>query len=115
MSNELQHIIDSKRELLRRETVLRSPINYSAAMPSDQKDRYIRYLIESQEEKDLELRSMRMAVEMAAAYHSVISTVKLHGMSSWHYLGELFQKIFNGCRDFLSMTPQNIGLAYSKC
>ena len=62
MSNELQHIIDSKRELLRRETVLRSPINYSAAMPSDQKDRYIRYLIESQEEKDLELRAMRMAV-----------------------------------------------------
>lgn len=47
MSNELQHIIDSKRELLRRETVLRSPMNYSAAMPSDQKDRYIRYLIES--------------------------------------------------------------------
>ena len=54
-------------------------------------------------------------VEMAAAYHSVISTVKLHGMSSWHYLGELFQKIFNGCRDFLSMTPQNIGLAPSNC
>ena len=31
-------------------------------------------------------------VEMAAAYHSVISTVKLHGMSSWHFLGEFFQK-----------------------
>lgn len=54
-------------------------------------------------------------VEMAAAYHSVISTVKLHGMSSWHFLGEFFKKIFSGCRDFLSMTPQNIGLAYSKC
>ena len=54
-------------------------------------------------------------VEMAAAYHSVISTVKLHGMSSWHFLGEFFQKIFSGCRDFLSMTPLNIGLAYSKC
>ena len=54
-------------------------------------------------------------VEMAAAYHSVISTVKLHGMSSWHFLGEFFQKIFNGCRDFLSLTPLNIGLAHSKC
>ena len=54
-------------------------------------------------------------VEMAVAYHSVISTVKLHGMSSWHYLGELFQKIFNGCLDFLSMTPLNSGLGYSKC
>lgn len=52
---------------------------------------------------------------MAAAYHSVISTVKLHGMSSWHFLGEFFQKIFSGCRDFLSLTPLNIGLAYSKC
>ena len=54
-------------------------------------------------------------VEMATAYHSVISTVKLHGMSSWRFLGEFFQKVFSGCRDFLSMTPLNIGLAYSKC
>ena len=54
-------------------------------------------------------------VEKAVAYHSVISTVKLHGMSSWHFLGEFFQKIFSGCRDFLSMTPLNIMLAYSKC
>lgn len=43
-------------------------------------------------------------VEMAVAYHSVISTVKLHGMSSWHFFGEFFQKVFSGCRDFLSMT-----------
>lgn len=50
-------------------------------------------------------------VEMAVAYHSVISTVKLHGMSCWNYLGEFFKKIFNGCRDFLSLTPSNIGLS----
>ena len=50
-------------------------------------------------------------VELAAAYHSVISTVKLHGMSCWTYLGEFFKKIFNGCRDFFSLTPANIGLA----
>ena len=50
-------------------------------------------------------------VEMAVAYHSVISTVKLHGMSCWRYLGEFFKKIFNGCRDFLSLTPYNIGLS----
>lgn len=31
-------------------------------------------------------------VEMAVAYHSIISTVKFHGMSSWHFLGEFFQK-----------------------
>ena len=39
MTSELQHIIDSKRELLRRMTISRSPINYSEDMPSDQKDR----------------------------------------------------------------------------
>jgi len=75
-------------------------------------------------------------VEMAVAYHSVISTVKLHGMSCWRYLGEFFKKtvqtsemktcfqfsecslsyakIFNGCRDFFSLTPENIGMAYAK-
>ena len=53
-------------------------------------------------------------VEMAVAYHSVISTVKLHGMSCWSYLGEFFKKIFNGCRDFFSLTPANIGMAYAK-
>lgn len=54
-------------------------------------------------------------VEMAVAYHSVISTVKLHGMSCWRYLGEFFKKIFNGCRDFFSLTPENIGMAYANC
>ena len=73
MSNELQHIIDSKRELLRRETVLRSPINYGAAMPSDQKDRYIRYLIEQHEEKDLELRAMKLAVEEFQSIHDGVA------------------------------------------
>ena len=50
-------------------------------------------------------------VAMAVAYHSVISTVKLHGMSCWRYLGEFFKNIFNGCRDFFSLTPANIGLS----
>ena len=36
---ELQHIIDSKRELLSRETCSRNPINYSEGMADDQKDR----------------------------------------------------------------------------
>ena len=73
MTNELQHIIDSKRELLRRETISRSPINYSEDMPSDQKDRYIRYLIEQQEEKDLELRAMKLAVEEFQSIHDGVA------------------------------------------
>lgn len=49
--------------------------------------------------------------EMAATYHSIISTVKMQGRSVWEYLGKFFTKIFNGCRDFFSMRPDKIGLA----
>lgn len=49
--------------------------------------------------------------EIAAVYHSIISTVKLQGRSTWDYLGKFFTGIFNGCRDFLSLSPQNIDLA----
>ena len=49
--------------------------------------------------------------EIAAVYHSIISTVKLQGRSAWDYLGKFFTGIFNGCRDFLSLTPQNMNLA----
>ena len=38
-------------------------------MPSYQKDRYIRYLIERQEEKELELRAMQLAVEEFQSIH----------------------------------------------
>ncbi len=49
--------------------------------------------------------------KMAATYHSIISTVKLQGRSAWDYLGKFFVNIFNGCRDFFSLRPGNIGLA----
>ena len=50
-------------------------------------------------------------VEMATTYHSIISTVKLHGKSAWNFFGTFFKKIFNGCRDFLCLTPGNIEMA----
>lgn len=49
--------------------------------------------------------------KMAATYHSIISTVKLQGRSAWEYLGKFFVNIFNGCRDYFSLRPDNIGLA----
>ena len=49
--------------------------------------------------------------EMAATYHSIISTVKMQGRSAWENLGKFFTKIFNGCRDFFSLRPDKIGLA----
>ena len=53
-------------------------------------------------------------VEMAATYHSIISTVKMQGRSAWEYLGKFFTKIFNGCKDFISLRPDKIGLAISQ-
>ena len=32
--------------------------------------------------------------EMAATYHSVIGTVKLHGSSVWNFIGTFFKNIF---------------------
>lgn len=49
--------------------------------------------------------------EMAATYHSIIGTVKMQGRSAWEFLGKFFTKIFNGCRDFVSLRPDKIGLA----
>ena len=39
---------------------------------------------------------------MAATYHSMIGTVKLHGSSVWNFIGTFFKKIFNGCRDYVT-------------
>ena len=33
-----------------------------------------------------------LGAQMAAIYHSIISTVKLYGSSVWSYLGKFFQK-----------------------
>ena len=53
--------------------------------------------------------------EMAAAYHSVIGTVKLHGSSVWNFIGTFFKNIFNGCRDYVNMVPDKITLAIGQC
>lgn len=53
--------------------------------------------------------------EMAATYHSVIGTVKLHGSSVWNFIGTFFKNIFNGCRDYVNMVPGKITLAAGQC
>ena len=53
--------------------------------------------------------------EMAATYHSVIGTVKLHGSSVWNFIGTFFKNIFNGCRDYVNMVPDKITLATCQC
>uniref|UniRef100_UPI0039C18218 IS66 family transposase n=1 Tax=Bacteroides nordii TaxID=291645 RepID=UPI0039C18218 len=49
-------------------------------------------------------------VNMVAAYHSVISTVKFHGRSAWDICVIFFKNIFNGYRGYVNLTPRNIGL-----
>ena len=60
---ELQDIIKTKRELLGRETYSRNPINYSAGMAEDQKDRYIQYLAEQNQDLRLTSDAMKLVLE----------------------------------------------------
>lgn len=43
--------------------------------------------------------------EMAATYHSVISTVKLHGSSVWNFIGTFFKKSLTGAGTMLIWYP----------
>ena len=50
MEPDLQHIISSKKELLARGDAPRPAVNYTEGMSSDQKDRFVEYLIEQNED-----------------------------------------------------------------
>ena len=56
-------IITTKRELLSRETYSRNPINYSAGMAEDQKERYIQYLAEQNQDLRLTSDAMKLVLE----------------------------------------------------
>ena len=60
---DVQHIIESKRELLSRETYSLTPVNYSEGMADDQKDRYIQYLAEQHQEDLLTQKAMQLVLE----------------------------------------------------
>lgn len=59
----LQDIITTKRELLSREAYPRNPINYSAGMAEDQKDRYIQYLAGQNQDLRLTSDAMKLVLE----------------------------------------------------
>ncbi len=75
---------------------------------TDMRCKYSRVLSIIREQLHREPDDGDEGVEMAATYHSIISTVKMQGRSAWEYLGKFFTKIFNGCRDFFSMRPDRI-------
>lgn len=49
-----------------------------------------------------------VGAEMAATYHSVIGTVRIHGCSVWNFIGTFFKNIFYGFRDYVNMVPDKI-------
>lgn len=61
--NELQHIIDQKRELLARESISRSVLDYSEGMTAEEQKRYINYLAERINAADLENRAMKLVLQ----------------------------------------------------
>lgn len=61
--NELQHIIDQKRELLARESISRSVLDYSEGMTVEEQKRYINYLAERVNAADLENRAMKLVLQ----------------------------------------------------
>lgn len=82
MTDDLQHIIFSKRELLARGDASRPAVNYTEGMSSDQKDRFIEYLIEQNESQKLDLRAMRailvdMKEELSKSNESLNELTKL--------------------------------------
>ena len=60
---ELQHIIESKKELLSRETYSRDPLNDSEGMAADQKDRFIQYLVDQNQDLRLTSDAMKLVLE----------------------------------------------------
>lgn len=51
-----------------------------------------------------------LGAQMSATYHSIISTVKLHGCSVWSYLGKFSQKS-SRVAGIIPLLPSCIGLA----
>lgn len=58
-----QHIIDSKKEVLSRETYLQNPINYGEGMAGDQKKRFIQYLVEQNQDLRLTSDAVKLVLE----------------------------------------------------
>ncbi len=46
----------------------------------------------------------------SAAYHTVITTCRMHGISALEYLKRFFREIVMGRRDYANLLPQTIGI-----
>ena len=75
-------------------------------------ERFIRPLA-NERKNSLFFGSHKMA-RVSAAYHSVISTCKFHGISILEYLKKFFREIVAGNRDYQKLMPATIGINPNK-
>ena len=55
----------------------------------------------------------RMA-NVSAAYHTLLSTCRMNGLSALEYLKKFFREVVNGRRDYENLFPMTIGLSTNK-
>ena len=55
----------------------------------------------------------RMA-NVSAAYHTLLSTCRMNGLSALEYLKKFFREVVNGRRDYENLLPMTIGLSTNK-
>lgn len=55
----------------------------------------------------------RMA-NVSAAYHTLLSTCRMNGLSALEYLKKFFREVVNGRRDYENLLPMTIGLSINK-
>lgn len=75
-------------------------------------ERFIRPL--SGERKNSLFFGSDMMARVSAAYHTIISTCKMQGVSALQYFKMFFREIVNGRRDYQNLLPMTIGLGNNK-
>ncbi len=80
--------------------------------PLSTRQRFIRPL--SGERKNFLFFVCGEMVRVSAAYHTIISTCKMQGVSALQYFKMFFHAIVNGSRDYENLLPMTIGLGNNK-
>ena len=55
----------------------------------------------------------RMA-NVSVAYHTLLSTCRMNGLSALEYLKKFFREVVNGRRDYENLLPMTVGLSTNK-
>lgn len=75
-------------------------------------ERFIRPLA-GERKNSLFFTGGRMA-NVLAAYHTLLSTCRMNGLSALEYLKKFFREVVNGRRDYENLLPMTIGLSTNK-